>query len=126
MALRNVGQLAPGIESLERALRLDPGFADAHYNLALTYVRAREFDKAEQRWRALIARNPADTEAYKGLFDLKWLLGDYETALEALRAGIEANPATGDLRFSLADALLALGRFEEGWFRYLWRINRHE
>ncbi len=125
VALRNSGRVGEGVESLQRALKLEPGLQDAHYNLGQAYQRAGEFAKAEEKFRFILARSPGDVEVIGALANLHWFMGDHESALQDLRRGIEANPASGDMRFLLGEQLLALGRFEEGWFRYLWRVNRH-
>jgi tetratricopeptide (TPR) repeat protein len=125
VALRNSGRLAEGVESLQRALKLDPGLHDAHYNLGQGYQHLGEFAKAEEKFRFVQARNPGDVEVIAALSNLHWFLGDHERALRALREGMAANPANGDIRFLLGEQLLALGRYEEGWYQYLWRANRH-
>lgn len=124
-ALRNTGDFAPSLESFQRALKLDPALDDTHYNLALTFIKLGRFAEGEARLRHLLANGPPDPEMYRALCDLHWLLGEHEQAIAALRAGIDAIPDSGNLRFSLGDGLLALGQFEEGWFCYLWRVNRH-
>lgn len=124
-ALRNSGRLAEGLESFQRALRLDAGLQDAHFNLGQTYQRMGEFAKAEEKFRFILVHRPDDVEVMGALSNLRWFMGDFEGALGTLREGIAAQPATGDMRFLLGEQLLALGRFEEGWFHYLWRINRH-
>jgi len=124
-ALRNVGQASEGVESFQRALKLDPGLLDAHFNLGQAYQRMGEFGEAEQQFARLLSCNPRDVEVVVALSNLRWFLGDHERALQDLREAIVANPASGDLKFLLGEQLLALGRFEEGWFQYLWRVNRH-
>jgi tetratricopeptide (TPR) repeat protein len=124
-ALRNAGRVDEGIESLERALKLDPGLHGARFNLAQAFQVRRDFAQAERLFREVLARQPGDIETVNALAAQQWQLGDYEGSLSTLRAGIERSPASGDLRFALGEKLLALGRWEEGWFRYLWRINRH-
>lgn len=123
-ALRNVGRLSEGLESFERALRLAPGLTDAHYNLASTFQRLGEFGQAEERFRQILARNPQDVEVHGALAKLRWFIRDFEGAVDCLRRSIAAVPTSGDLRFLLGEQLLALGRFEEGWWHYLWRVNR--
>src|SRR5260221_3579178 len=125
VALRNSGRVAEGVESLQRALKLDPGLQDAHYNLGQGYQRLGEFAPAEEEFRFVQAQSPADVGIIAALSYLHWFLGDHERALRDLREGIAANPANGDIRFLLGEQLLALGRYEEGWYHYLWRVNRH-
>ena len=124
-ALRNSGRFAEGLESFARALKLDPGLQDAQFNLGQSFARVGEFTKAEEKFRFLLKRNGGDVEVVAALSNLRWFLGDFEDALRILREACERIPESGDLRFLLAEQLLALGRFEEGWYRYLWRVNRH-
>ena len=124
-ALRGSGEMAAGIESLQRALKLDPALTDARFNLGQTYQGHGDFDLAESTFRKMLADNPADIEVIGALSSLHWIRGDRERAVDALRDGIRQHPGSGDMRFLLADQLLALGRFEEGWYGYLWRVNRH-
>ena len=124
-ALRNTGRVAEGIESLQRAIKLEPGLQDAHFNLGQAYQRLGEFKLAEEKYRLILSRSPGDVESVAALANLRWFLGDFEGALTVLRRGVDSNPGNGDMRFLLGEQLLALGRFEEGWFRYLWRVNRH-
>ena len=125
VALRGSGGVGEAIESGLRALKLEPGLHDAHYNLGYAYQMAGEFAKAEERFLLLLARNPQDVEVIGAIANLRWFMGEQEAAMQTLRDGIAANPSSGDLRFRLGEQLLSLGRYEEGWFRYLWRVNRH-
>jgi tetratricopeptide (TPR) repeat protein len=50
-------------EALETALRLDDGFADARFNLALAYERLGESGKAYRQWREFLKRHPFEPEA---------------------------------------------------------------
>ena len=125
IALRNSGRVGEGIESIQRALKLDPGLQDAHFNLGQAYQRTGEFAMAEEKFRFIQKHSPGDVEVIAALSNLHWFMGNHDGALQSLRDGIAANPASGDMRFLLGEQLLALGRFEEGWLNYLWRVNRH-
>ncbi len=50
-------------DALEIALKLDEGFADARFNLALTYERLGETGKAYKQWREFLKRHPLEQEA---------------------------------------------------------------
>ena len=124
-ALRNTGKMDEGIESFQRALKLDPNLQGARFNLAQAFQYQRDFAQADRLFRQLLAQRPGDVETVNALAAQQWQLGEYDESLRTLRQGIEHAPASGDLRFTLGEKLLALGRWEEGWFRYLWRVNRH-
>ncbi len=124
-ALRNTGRIEEGIESLQRALKLEPDLHGARFNLAQAFQYQRDFAQADRLFREVLAQRPDDVETVNALAAQQWQFGEYEESLRTLRQGIEHAPASGDLRFVLGEKLLALGRWEEGWFRYLWRVNRH-
>jgi tetratricopeptide (TPR) repeat protein len=59
--LHRVGQYSKAIENYQRALQLDPNLMNAHYNLALAYLKTKQFDLANdhaQRAYALGASLP--------------------------------------------------------------------
>ena len=71
-----VGLVLPGraddaIAEYLEALRIDPGFADAHKNVGLEYARKGLMDKAEFHWRRALQINPgyADIRARLQLLD---------------------------------------------------------
>ena len=45
---------AESLTQLEEAVRLDPGYPDAHYNLALVYEKLGLHGKARQQWRSYL------------------------------------------------------------------------
>jgi tetratricopeptide (TPR) repeat protein len=106
------------IGHLHEALRLRPGFADAHFNLGRAYTRARRAHDAIAAYRAALAARP-DWSAC--LTNLAWLLGahpeqeirDPAGALRAAERAAEVtdkrDPAVLDV---LAVAYAANGRFD--------------
>jgi tetratricopeptide (TPR) repeat protein len=51
-------RLAEAIVAYERALKLVPQYADAHYNLALAYERLKEPRKALRHWTSYVQLDP--------------------------------------------------------------------
>lgn len=50
-------------DALETALKIEDGFADARFNLALAYERMGETGKAYRQWREFLKRHPFEPEA---------------------------------------------------------------
>ena len=48
------GQTEKAFEHYEAALKLNPGYADAHYNVALLCEQTGEFLKATKHWKAYL------------------------------------------------------------------------
>ena len=62
----NLGDSEAAIEAYSRAVGLDPGFADGHYNLGVVYERTGDVAGAIRHWRAFvrIARNDPAQQAW--------------------------------------------------------------
>ncbi len=61
--LEYVGHLEESAMALERALELDPDFGDARFNLALTWERIGEMERAYSHWREYLRRDPLSDDA---------------------------------------------------------------
>jgi arylsulfatase A-like enzyme/Tfp pilus assembly protein PilF len=113
--------LAEARTHYERAVRLNPRFADAYLNYASLLERA-ESDGAAlallERARSAGVRDP-ELETRVGVFELK--RGDVEAAKQALRRGLELNPrAEGPLE-AMATIAQRQERYEEA-VHYLERL----
>ena len=53
------GDLPGARRNYEQALRLAPGYADAHYNLALLYEKLGMRAKSGPHWRAYLKLDPS-------------------------------------------------------------------
>lgn len=62
-ALDAVERFQDSKDALETALQMDERFADARFNLALTYERLGETGKAYREWKQFLKRHPLEPEA---------------------------------------------------------------
>ncbi|HEX2566552.1 MAG TPA: tetratricopeptide repeat protein [Burkholderiales bacterium] len=62
-AQRTAGEASAAILSYRRALELEPGYADALYNLGMTLHESGGYQEAEACFRRLLALEPADADA---------------------------------------------------------------
>jgi Tfp pilus assembly protein PilF len=60
-----MGLFAEARERFEDVVRLDPGFADAHFNLAMTLSHRGEIGLAKLHLQKAIELNPANAEFYR-------------------------------------------------------------
>jgi hypothetical protein len=94
----------------ERALELDPTFADAHLNLGRHYHDLNELGKAEAHYREAVRHAPDDPTAH---FNLGVLLEDRarkEEAILAYRQAIARDAEYADAHYNLGLLLESLGR----------------
>lgn len=82
-----------------------------HQSAALDTLLERN-DAAIAEYRRLIALNPNDDLAIRGLYSLLLLAGETTEAEAILAAGLEANPSSPDLRWVRASALQDVGDYE--------------
>jgi Tfp pilus assembly protein PilF len=52
------GDLPASVLNFRRALRSDPSFADAHFNLAMALTELGERDNAKEHWHTYLKLDP--------------------------------------------------------------------
>ncbi len=87
--------------ALENAVRLDPGLADAHYDLATTLEHMHDEQGALDHYTRAIRTAPSRTDAYEALADLYRRLGYGDQAGVVLREALTWNPSA-HAHFTLA------------------------
>jgi hypothetical protein len=99
------GRTLEAIKHLEEALRLAPGDALVHLNLADALADHGELDAAIAHYRQAIAINPKSREAHNNLGVALGSLGRLDEAIASFRAALDIDPGYGDARANLATAL---------------------
>jgi tetratricopeptide (TPR) repeat protein len=100
-------------ESYQQAVRLNPGYAAAHYNLALVQEDLSA-EKAMEEYRLAIRYDSHLYAAYNNLARLRLHRGqgnDYKDALNILTEAVDLSPPDESVQFSLNKNL--------GWANYL-------
>ena len=64
MALYDQGRFTEAVDSYKNAVKLEPNFADAHYNLGNALKQTGELKQVIQSYRASLAINPNDAEVF--------------------------------------------------------------
>ena len=70
------------IEPYKQAIRIKPDYADAHYNLGVTYDRLGRYQEEIEAFKKYIKIKPDDVEAHYGLGISYLATGDKDSALE--------------------------------------------
>ncbi len=101
----------------ETALSLDPNIAEAYLargNLLWTPSYGYAHERAIQEYRRALSLNPNQDRAHEGLARVFIHLGFFEEALQHSAKALEINPSNGLAPFHRAEALLWMGKDEEG------------
>jgi protein O-GlcNAc transferase len=110
-ARRAAGDRAAAIEAFSAAIKTEPGFAFAHFNLADTLLEAGDMQRASAAYDDIIARRfpgiDGDFHVNRGLCRLQ--LGDAAGAMEAFRAALALEPGHSHAAAALSDTMQKLG-----------------
>jgi tetratricopeptide (TPR) repeat protein len=110
--LRELGRLEEAAASLQRALILQPGFADALNNLGVVHeLRLRPADAALCYQKA-IAANPQLASAHSNLGNALQKLGHPEDAIACYQKALALHPDFADAHFNLGNVLAECGRLQ--------------
>jgi len=103
-----------------------PGFAGSCWLLGVIAHDCAEYDAAERWLGRAAALAPADAECLNSHGRALWSLRRFADAAERHRAALALSPGFALAHLNLAEALLAMGRFDEGWREYEWRFRLPE
>jgi TolB-like protein/Tfp pilus assembly protein PilF len=116
--------LLRAIEQFERAIALDPGFAEAYAGIADTWVLLEDFGgvpsdeafpRAESAARRALDLNPHSAEALKAMALVRHAYHrDVPGAAELLERSLQVNPGSADANMWYGRALTQLGQAGRG------------
>jgi len=87
------GQVSPALEHFQTAIREDPNYDRAWYELGFIYLRQDKLSEARRAFEKVIQINPDDYEAEGSLGTIYWRQGDLEQAAAHLTTALRINPA---------------------------------
>lgn len=129
-ALNRGGLLALGVhrydvavERLTRAAALAPARPDLHNNRGVALAARGERRAAVSAFERSVQGAPAKASFRCNLANALKECGETEAALAAFQAVAASAPEHAESRHGAACCLLALGRFDEAWPLYRWRIR---
>lgn len=119
LALYNARRVDAAEAEARRALRLNPGFADAHTLLGIILAsRGNVNEEALEFLTQAVALEPKNFDAHFYLGRVRYVLGVYGTALEHLRQAVALNPGSVEARFFLGTVLEKNGDNEQALEQY--------
>jgi len=100
------GKVSDAARELEKAVALDPDFAEAHENLGALYIKLGQPAEAEPHSRRAIDLNPSSSFAYSDLSEIQLQAGDLQAAERSARRALQLSGANDWARFVLGASLL--------------------
>jgi len=99
------GQPQAAAQAFRTAIRLNPAYTHAHYNLALNRLAQRDLPAAAAELKTTLKLNPRLAPALFNLATLEAASGDHRSALEHMRQAHELMPAHYETSYRLAELL---------------------
>ncbi len=70
------------IMAYKQAIRIDPDYANAHYNLSLTYDKSEMYKESIESCKQAIRTNPDYVNVHYNLGSIYFFLNDRDSAIE--------------------------------------------
>ncbi|MCL4229871.1 hypothetical protein KJZ61_04275 [Candidatus Dependentiae bacterium] len=118
------GKSIAAIDCYEKILQMDPEHIAAHFYLANECFALYRLEEASTHYRYLIHRYPQFTSALYNAALTSRYLGRMHEAQEYYATLLLNDPNNAHLHYGLAESLLTLGDFEQGFAEFEWRWKR--
>jgi tetratricopeptide (TPR) repeat protein len=114
LVYREKGEYVKALVEAEKAIAIDPNYANAHVLLATLLYYAGRPEEGLERIKKAMRLNPHHPYNYPfHLGQAYFILGRYQEAIMALEQGLETNPSSERMRVWLAAAYARSGREED-------------
>jgi Flp pilus assembly protein TadD len=103
------GDFQSAAEHLQKAIRIDPNFVQAHNNLGASYMQLSQYESAVSEFQRAIELDPGIQETRRNLGLGLFLLRRYREAEVAARQALQLDPQRNSARYTLGRILAAEG-----------------
>ena len=104
-----LGDFSGAVQHLQKALKADPQFVEAHNNLGASYLQLSRYQDAIGEFEAAIALDEKMSAPYRNMSLALFSLRRYPEAVTAAREALTLNPQQKAAQYSLGRALAAEG-----------------
>jgi len=107
------GKLTQGTAAYEHALRINPDYADAHYNLGAVYDTQGKLPEAQAAYEHALRTKPDHAQAQNNLGILLFKQGNRDEAEEHFGIAIRSDPDYAEAHFNLGNVLADQGKLKQ-------------
>jgi protein O-GlcNAc transferase len=116
--LAHQGQVEEAIDAFQKALQVDPKYADGHFNLGVLFRGQGKLDDAIESYKRAIAVKPKHFDAMYNLGNALKEKGMLDEAVTAFQQSLSIKPDFAEAHNNLGNALRELKRLEEAGVSY--------
>lgn len=102
------------IEALRALVRVNPNSTPRHLQLGSLLLQKNRFDEALAEYSSIALMDPLSTAAHSAIAQLEFRRGRYQQAIVAARRALDADGDHMQARYTLGQALMRVGNFEQG------------
>ena len=103
--LQELGQLDLSIDAYNKALAIEPNYADAYYNMGMALQRQGKLEKAIKAYNKTLAIKPDYADAYNNVGVILQDQGKREEAVEAYIRALSINPDYAEAYNNIGNSL---------------------
>ncbi len=107
------GHLPQAVRHFERALEREPNDADALFYMGISYIAAGQTERARATGERIVASDPLSSLSWMLSGATRWFVGRFDEALPDLERGLELDPQSFVLRWTVGYTCAALGQLPE-------------
>jgi eukaryotic-like serine/threonine-protein kinase len=107
------GHLSDAVQHFQRALEREPNDADALFYMGISYIAAGQTELALATGARIVASDPLSSLSWMLSGATRWFVGRFDEALPDLERGLELDPQSFVLRWTVGYTCAALGRLPE-------------
>ena len=101
------------IKSCKQAIKIDPDYAETHFNLGVAYGESGKYQKAIKALKQAIRINPDDAEVHYCLGVAYYESGKHEEAIKSYKQAIRIDPDYARAHNNLGNAYFESGKYED-------------
>jgi len=113
-----IGPIEATIESFEKAILLNPNYAEAHYNLGVAFQRDHQLDKAVECYKKAIIAKPAYPIAHNNFGLISLEQGNINSAIKSFEWAVAYDPYYAEAHNNLGAAFQELHQFDSAIDQY--------
>ena len=111
--LRRQGRLEEAVHQFSEAVRIHPGYVDAHVNLGRALAEKGAFDEAVEQYAEALKRNPKHFNAHNNMANALARMGAYEQAIVHYKTCLQLEPDSWLVYGNLGSLRFLQGKYAE-------------